>query len=101
MEIEASWVKVQHVSFGYDLEGDGACRKIAIWDWIQVKEERVWLFLSRYDEYQAALQLINPNVVSKEATKYLFPLQRIRSIMKQDSNYNPKTEAFTTMSKAT
>jgi hypothetical protein len=44
----------------------------------------------------------NPNHEGKDSlNKYLFPLHRIKSIMKQDSFYTPKAEAVASMSKAT
>lgn len=45
----------------------------------------------------------NPNA-EKELdvdNKFFFPLHRIRSIMKQDKFYTPKTEAVTAMARAT
>ena len=41
----------------------------------------------------------NPNA-QKQGSKYLFPLHRIRAILRQDTHYTPKTEGVTTMSKA-
>ena len=59
------------------------------------------LIRCRYEEYQATAQIVGE--VSSEASgpKSLFPLQRIRAIMKQDSYYSAKVEATTAMAKAT
>ena len=45
---------------------------------------------------------IDPNFKSKtdKGKSYLFPLHRVKAIMKQDSDYRPGTEAVATMSKA-
>lgn len=46
----------------------------------------------------------NPEIQQSSLTKmddYALPLHRIRSIMKQDTYYAPKTEAVAAMSKAT
>lgn len=80
----------------------GSAWKITLWNLVQRKKKAVQLYLFRYEEYQAAYLLENPNAQAKDVTsKYLFPLQRIKTIMKQDPNYAPKTDAVTTMSKAT
>jgi hypothetical protein len=37
----------------------------------------------------------------KAGPKYLFPLHRVRAIMRQDPNYAPKAEAIASMEQAT
>lgn len=50
----------------------------------------------------AAVQINNPNGGQEQGgPKYLFPLHRIRAIMKQDTYYSAKVEATAAMSKTT
>lgn len=61
------------------------------------------MLLYRYDLYVASKLIANPNN-EKEIdleNKYFFPLHRIKSIMKQDSYYAPRTEAVAAMAKTT
>lgn len=82
----------------YDVE-----LKAAIWGRISPEKEIVSTYLYRFDDYQAALLIQIPEGSQSEGSgpKYIFPLSRVRNIMKQDSFYSAKVEATAAMSKAT
>ena len=54
-----------------------------------------------YDEAHALKLINNPEEKHEGGSKYLFPLHRVKGIMKQDTLYTPKPEAVATMSYAT
>ena len=47
------------------------------------------------------MMAINPNFKTKNSNKHLFPLHRVKAIMKQDADYRAGAEAVSAMSKAT
>ena len=60
---------------------------------IENKKKSNFMFKLRYDLYVASKLISNPNN-EKEIdveNKYFFPLHRIKSIMKQDTYYAPRT----------
>lgn len=70
---------------------------------IEDKKQSIFYHYARFDLYVASKLISNPNA-EKEIdpdNKFFFPLHRIRSIMKQDTFYAPKTEAVTAMARAT
>ena len=60
---------------------------------IEDRNKSIYLPSKRYDLYVASKLIKNPNADKEEdvENKFFFPLHRIKSIMKQDKFYAPKT----------